>query len=161
MFFLISVFLLLLICLFSFDSFSFILLDFWIMLKKIIPILLLVYVIIFIFNFLISNKKILNFLKRWSYTRKLLFSVLFGILSSWPVYLWYWLLKQLQDVGLSLGHIATFSYARAIKLPMLPIMITYFWLKFSIIFILVLLVFSFIQSFFVDLFFNKILYLKQ
>ena len=105
---------------------------FYNMLIKILPVLLLVYFIIFWFNLIISNKRIVKFLKNGSYVKKLFLSVLFGILSSWPVYLWYWLLKQLQNVGLNLGHIASFSYARAIKLPMLPIMIGYFWLKFSI-----------------------------
>ena len=129
---------------------------FWDMLIQILPTLLLVYFIIFGFNLIISNKQIVNFLKKGSYIKKLIFSVLFGILSSWPIYLWYWLLKQLQNVGLSLGHIATFSYARAIKLPLIPIMISYFWLKFSIVFVLVLFVFSFIQALLVDFVFKRV-----
>ena len=113
---------------------------FWRMLIHMLPALLLVYFIIFGFNLIISNKKIVKFLAKGNYSKKLIFSVLFGILSSWPIYLWYWLLSQLQEAGLSLGHIATFSYARAIKLSMLPIMIGYFGFKFSIIFVLVLFV---------------------
>jgi len=155
-FFIISVFLILFVCLFDIDSFSLIVVDFWIILKKVIPTLFFVYVIIFVFNLLISNKRILIFLKKWNYSKKLLFSVIFGVLSSGPIYLWYWLLKQLNNVWLTLGHISTFSYARAIKLPLLPIMISYFGLKFSIIFIFVLLVFSFFQGIIVDYLFKKI-----
>ncbi len=155
-FFIISIFLLLFVVLFSFDYFFLIVADFWIILKKILPILFLVYAIIFIFNLLISNKRILDFLKKWNYAKKLLFSVVFGILSSGPIYLWYWLLKQLNNVWLTLGHVSTFSYARAIKLPLLPIMISYFGLKFSIIFIFVLLIFSFFQAIIVDYLFKKI-----
>jgi len=155
-FFIISVFLILFVCLFDIDSFSLIVVDFWIILKKVIPTLFFVYVIIFVFNLLISNKRILIFLKKWNYFKKLLFSVIFGVLSSGPIYLWYWLLKQLNNVWLTLGHISTFSYARAIKLPLLPIMISYFGLKFSIIFIFVLLVFSFFQGIIVDYLFKKI-----
>lgn len=125
---------------------------FYDMLIKILPTLLLVYFIIFGFNLIISNKKIVNFLEKGCYIKKLIFSVLFGILSSWPIYLWYGLLKQLQNAGLSLGHIATFSYARAIKIPLFPIMITYFGLKFSIIFVWVLFCFSFLQALFIDCF---------
>ncbi len=129
---------------------------FWNMLVQILPTLLLVYFIIFGFNLIISNKQIVNFLKKGSYIKKLIFSVVFGILSSWPIYLWYGLLKQLQNAGLSLGHIATFSYARAIKLPMLPIMIGYFGLKFSAIFVWVLFIFSFIQALLVDFLFKRV-----
>jgi uncharacterized membrane protein YraQ (UPF0718 family) len=144
-----------LFCLISFVLDSSSLIDiisvFWSMLIKILPTLLLVYFIIFGFNLIISNKKIVKFLEKGSYIKKLLFSVIFGILSSWPIYLRYGLLKQLQNVGLSLGHIATFSYARAIKLPLLPIMISYFGFKFSIIFVWVLFFFSFFQALIVDL----------
>ncbi len=154
---------LLIVCFLCFISFLFdqsslinIFFVFWDMLKQILPTLLLVYFIIFWFNLIISNKKIVSFLKQGSYIKKLIFSVVFGILSSWPIYLWYGLLKQLQNAGLSLGHIATFSYARAIKLPMLPIMIGYFGLKFSIIFVIVLFVFSFLQALIVDNIYNKI-----
>lgn len=129
---------------------------FWNMLIQMLPALLLVYLIIFGFNLIISNKKIVKFLAKGNYSKKLIFSVLFGILSSWPIYLWYWLLSQLQKAGLSLGHIATFSYARAIKLPMLPIMIGYFGFKFSIIFIWVLFVFSFMQALILDFLFNRL-----
>lgn len=148
------------LCLISFSinqgSLIDILTVFWNMLIQMLPALLLVYLIIFIFNLLISNKQIVKFLQKGNYIKKLIFSVFFWILSSGPIYLWYWLLKKLHSVGLSFGHIATFSYARAIKLPLIPIMITYFWLKFSIIFVLVLFVFSFMQALFIDFFFDRI-----
>jgi len=151
------VFVFLIIWLFNFRIFLIISADFWYMFVKILPVILLVYVIIFWFNLIISNKKIVQFLKKWSYTRKLILSVFFGILSSWPIYLWYWLLKQINDAWLTLWHISSFSYARAIKLPLLPIMIPYFWLKFSIIFFVVLFIFSFCQALIVDFIYNRII----
>jgi len=149
------VFVFLIVWLFNFRTFLVISFDFFDMFMRILPVILLVYIIIFWFNLIISNKKIVQFLKKWSYIRKLIFSVFFWILSSWPIYLWYWLLKQIKDAWLTLWHISSFSYARAIKLPLLPIMISYFGIKFSVLFFVILFVFSFVQALLVDLIYNR------
>jgi hypothetical protein len=75
-------------------------------------------------------------------------------LSSGPVYLWYPLLKQLKEKWLSQWHIATFIYARAIKIPLIPMMIVFFGLKYTIIFNLVLFVLALIIWVLIDFLWN-------
>lgn len=156
LFFLVVIFLYILTILFDSSSTLIILKTFWKMLVEILPILLLISLFIFLFNILVSNKKVTSYLKKGWYFKKIIFSVIFGIASSGPIYLWYWLLRDLHKIWLTLWHIAAFSYARAIKLPMLPIMIPYFGIKFSILFIVVLFFFSFVQWFIVDFLFERI-----
>ncbi len=113
-------------------------------LVKILPIIFLVYFLIFVFNLLIDKDFLKNFFEKWSRFKKLFFSIIGGILSSWPVYLWYPLLKNLKDKGLTYGHIAAFIYARAIKLPLLVMMISFFGIKYTIVFNLVIFVLAFV-----------------
>lgn len=127
----------------------------------ILPILWIIYLIIFLFGLVWSNKKFSHFLEHWNYGKKLLLSVLVGIISSWPIYLRYGFLKKLHSAGLSLGHITAFSYARAIKIPLFPMMIVYFGLKFTLIFSGVLFVLSFVQAFIIDFLNQKYSFFKK
>lgn len=54
-----------------------------------------------------------------------------GILSAGPIYLWYPLLADLQERGMRKAFSAAFLYNRAIKLPLLPVLIAYFGLLFA------------------------------
>lgn len=141
---------LILISVVDFSSIFIILKYFLNLLKNTIFILFVIYFIIFIFQLFIKNKVLLNFLEKGSYLKRLLVSIFIWILSSWPVYLWYGFLRSLYDKWLTLWHIASFSYARAIKIPLFPIMIMYFWVKYLFLFILFLLIFSFLQSLIFD-----------
>ena len=68
--------------------------------------------------------------------------------------MWYPFLKKLKDHGLNYGHIATFIYARAVKIPFLAVMIYYFGLKYTIIFNLVLIFLAIILGIVINLIFN-------
>jgi hypothetical protein len=72
------------------------------------------------------------------------------------MYLWYGFLKKLHKAGLTLGHITGFSYARAIKPPLFALMIHYFDLKYTLIFIGVLFAYSFVQCLLIDGIFKKV-----
>ena len=115
-----------------------------IFLKQILLILILVFVFMFILNFFIRKDNVQKLIKDSSSKKKYTFSVIWWILSSWPVYMWYPFLQELKKHWLSYGHIATFIYARAIKLWFIPVMAVYFWLKYTIIFNLVLIFISII-----------------
>ncbi len=123
---------------------------FTILIWTIFPVLILVYFLIFIFNLIIDKDYIKNFLKKWNYFSKLILSVVWGILSSWPVYLWYPLLKKFKQQWITDWHIASFIYARAIKIPLLLMMVSFFWLKYTLIFNLVVFVFAFIIWIIID-----------
>jgi uncharacterized membrane protein YraQ (UPF0718 family) len=81
-----------------------------------------------------------------------IFAILSGIISVGSVYIWYPLLKDLRKSGMSNKLIAVFIYNRSIKLHLLPVMILYFGLKFTLVLTMVTILFSLIVGFFVQKF---------
>ena len=122
----------------SLDFFSKILL-------KIIPIFLLVFVLMAITNYYITPEFIIKHFKEKG-IKKWFFIVIFGILSSGPIYMWYPFLADLKDKGLNYGLIACFLYNRAIKIPLLPFIILYFGIKYVLIISILLIIMSIIQG---------------
>ena len=57
------------------------------------------------------------------------------------------MLKELKERGVNYGFISTFLYNRAIKPALIPLMIYYFGLNFTIILTFVMIVMSVIQGF--------------
>ena len=49
-----------------------------------------------------------------------------------PAYAWYTLLAGLRDQGMRRALVAVFLYARAVKLPLLPIMVHYFGVAYTV-----------------------------
>ncbi len=106
---------------------------------KLLPTLVLVYVITFLFNlwgFKIGSLHARDLLHLW------LFSIVGGILSSGPIYMWYPLLSSLKEKGLKDRYIATFLYNRGVKLPLLPLMIQYFGIYYVSLITILMVVFS-------------------
>jgi len=56
-----------------------------------------------------------------------------GIVSHGSSYVWYPLLADLRRHGVRTGLIVAFLYARAVKIPWLPLMASYFGLGFTIV----------------------------
>lgn len=63
-----------------------------------------------------------------------------GTLSHGPIYVWYPFLSDLREKGVSNGKIATFLYARAVKIPLLAAMAFYFGLPFTVLFSALILI---------------------
>ncbi len=63
-----------------------------------------------------------------------LFALAAGTLSHGPVYAWYPFLSELKQKGVSNGKIATFLFARAVKIPLLAAMVFYFGFAFTLMF---------------------------
>ncbi len=106
---------------------------------RLIPVLVLVYVITFLFNLFIKPNTDLSVhdpIKLW------ISSIVGGILSSGPIYMWYPLLSSLKEKGLKDRYIATFLYNRGVKIPLLPLMVQYFGLPFVGLMTLLMVVFS-------------------
>jgi hypothetical protein len=60
-------------------------------------------------------------------------------------------MKDFHGKGISYGKIATFLYARGIKLAMLPALISYFGIKYTIVLTVYLIIFANIQGVLVDI----------
>ncbi|MCX5910196.1 MAG: permease, partial [Deltaproteobacteria bacterium] len=82
---------------------------------RIAPILLLVFVVMFLTNLFFEGNRIVNFLGRGSGFRGWMVAIGGGILSSGPIYMWYPLLSDLKEKGMEDALIAAFLYNRAIK----------------------------------------------
>jgi len=129
-----------------------------ILITQIIPILFIVFLFIFIFNLLIQNEKIIKKISNSNSFTKYIFIILFWIISTWPVYMWYPIIEKLQKHGLWYEHVATFIYSRAIKIPFFAIMIFYFWIKYTLLFNFTILIFAILIWVIINLFSNFIKY---
>ena len=121
----------------------------WLLLK-IAPILILVVLINALINIFIDPKKLSYHLSRDRGLKAWMVALVAGILSHGPMYAWYPLIEDLKKKGLRDALIATFFYARAVKLPILPLMIHYFGLKFTIVLNLYIVIGAVIQGIIVD-----------
>ncbi len=117
---------------------------------SILPILVLVFLLMFISNLFLSSKRITKILGHESGVKGYIFSVIFGILSSGPIYMWYPLLSDLRDKGVKNSLIVIFLYNRAVKIPILPMMIYYFGSLFVLILTIYMIIFSIINGLIVD-----------
>ncbi len=95
-------------------------------LYDILPVLALVIAMMTLTNYLLKPKQVARHLGAGSGAKGWLLASLAGIVSHGPIYVWYPLLQELQDKGMRPGLSATFLYNRAVKIPLLPVMIYYF-----------------------------------
>lgn len=113
------------------------------LLITILPSLLLVFLLLVITNYFITKKTIV---KHFQGKHGWLTAIIFGMLSSGPIYMWYPLLSDLKGKGLSNGFIATFLYNRSIKLPILPLMVSYFGIVYVVVLTFVMALTSLLQG---------------
>ena len=117
---------------------------------KIVPIFILVFVLMGIVNYYIDPKRLVKYFGEGSRKRNWLIAAIGGIISTGPIYMWYPLLNELQKHGVRNGFIAVFLYNRAIKPPLLPFLIFYFGVSFTVILTLVMIVTSIVQGVIVE-----------
>jgi len=113
---------------------------------SVIPIFILVLIIMIIVNYYITPKSVNKYLGKSSGLKRWLIAIIGGIISTGPIYMWYPMLKELKKKGVNYGFIATFLYNRAIKLPLIPMIIFYFGLTFTIILSIIMIIMSVIQG---------------
>lgn len=101
------------------------------MLLTLIPIFLLVIFFIGALNYFLNPQKVKKLFGKESGWKGWLLAVVFGIISHGSIYIWYPFLKQLREQGMRDGLLAAFLYNRAIKIPLLPVMVYYFGIKFA------------------------------
>ena len=112
------------------------------LIAKILPVLILIFVFMFLLELFFPVKKMASLLKKQKNIVLWGVSIFTGILSTGSIYLWYPILKELKDNGVQDEIIAVFIFNRAIKLQLLPMMIIYFGLKYVIILTVVMIVLS-------------------
>jgi len=112
------------------------------MFYKLLPILAVVFVLMFLTNLFVKPAWVKQHVGHGSGMKGYLIAIAGGILSMGPVYAWYGVLKDLQGQGMRRALIATFLYSRSVKIAMLPLMILYFGLGYTVILCSYLIIFS-------------------
>ncbi len=118
---------------------------------KIIPIIGLVIIFTSIINYFIKPKQLARHLNKDSGIKGWLWALLIGVISHGSMYLWYPMIDELRKKGMRNGLIATFFFARAIKIPFLPMMIHYFGYRFTILLSFYILLSALIQGWLMEI----------
>ena len=84
-------------------------------------------------NRLVKPRQITRHLGRESGVRGWFWALAAGVISHGPMYVWYPMLDDLRSHGLRNGLIGAFFASRAIKVPLLPMMIDYFGWTFTLV----------------------------
>jgi uncharacterized membrane protein YraQ (UPF0718 family) len=116
------------------------------LIERIAPILLIVFVVMFLTNLFFESKSISRFFGKGSGFRGWMVAIAGGIVSSGPIYMWYPLLSDLKEKGMRDSLIATFLYNRAIKIPLLPMMLHYFGWDFTLTLSIYMILFSVVNG---------------
>jgi len=116
------------------------------LLKQILPIFLLVYVVMLLTNYFVNNKTLRKWMGEEAGIKGWFISIVTGIISMGPIYMWYPLMKDLQAKGVKNKFLATFLYNRGIKLPWVPMLVIYFGWIYSIVLLLVMAILSIPQG---------------
>ena len=103
------------------------------MLLKLLPVLALVFGLLLLSHWWLDENRIRRNFGCEAGRRGWLMAVLAGMLSIGPVYPWYMLVADWRERGMSTGLAATFLYSRGIKLALLPLLVHYFGLAFTLI----------------------------
>ena len=122
----------------------------WEIVKTITPILLAVFFLMSLLNTFIDSKSISRHLGEQSGVRGWMIALVGGILSHGPAYVWYPMLSDLRDHGARDGLVVAFFYTRSIKLPWLPLMISYFGWAFTVVLTLLVIFSAWIQGLIVN-----------
>ncbi len=116
------------------------------MLVKIVPILLLVFVALFLVNLLLNPARIKKHLGQESGVKGWFYAVVGGILISGPPYVLYPMLGEFKKHGARNSLIAVFLYNRNVKIPFLPVMAYYFGLRYTVVVSLLIILFSLLNG---------------
>lgn len=109
---------------------------------SVLPALVIVFVLLLAADLLFDPKWVKRNLGREAGIKAWLLAAVGGVLASGPVYAWYALLGELRGKGMRPSLAAVFLCSRAIKLPLLPLMIHYFGTTYTLVLCFYLLGFS-------------------
>ena len=124
-------------------------------LLKILPIIVVVILFTGLLNYFLRPKQVASHLGHESGAMGWLWALAAGLVSHGPMYAWYPLLEDLRSHGMRDGLIVVFFTARAIKVPLLPMMIDYFGWAFTLVLSFYILIGALVQGRLLELFEQK------
>jgi uncharacterized membrane protein YraQ (UPF0718 family) len=119
-------------------------------LGRIAPALAIVYTVLFLMNLFVDTNLVMKLLGRRGGVVGWFVVIAAGILSAGPIYLWYPLLSDLREKGMRHALVATFLYNRAVKIPLLPVMIHYFGVKLVVVLTVLMVLLSVVDGMVVE-----------
>jgi uncharacterized membrane protein YraQ (UPF0718 family) len=123
-------------------------------LKKLSFVFVMVFVMMFLIDMFVDDKKISRYFNTAKGIRAYLIAMIAGVLSHGSSYAWYPLLQSLREKGVKDSLIITFLYARSIKIPWIPMMIAYLGTGFTVVLTIYIMIASLIQGLIVRKFFE-------
>jgi len=120
-------------------------------LQKIAPIFVVIFGMMILVNKFVTPQFVLTHIKDSSF-KSWFFIIVGGIVAMGPPYIWYSLLKTLEEKGIPQKMIVCFLYVKSISLPFFPVLILSFGLKYALTLSAVLIVAGIIQAFLVEKF---------
>ena len=117
----------------DFGIFSDSLKESWKMALKIAPVRQVVLFFMILFNYFVRPQRVRKYLGKGTGIKGYLLAVAGGVLSHGPIFVWYPFLKDMKGQGMSSGLIAVFLYNRAVKIPLLPLMVAYFGIGYTVL----------------------------
>jgi len=124
-------------------------------LEMILPIILVVFFLMALLNVSVDEKAVVKHVGEESGVKGWLIALIGGILSHGPGYVWYPLLQNLRDQGARDGLVVAFIYARAIKIPWIPLMVSYFGWAFTLVYTFYVVLGAYLQGVIVDILEDK------
>lgn len=115
-------------------------------LANILPIFAVVIAFTALLNHALQPKQIVKHLGDKSGAKGWLLALFAGVVSHGPMYAWYPMIEDLRSRGLRDGLVVVFFYARAVKLPLLPLMLDYFGAGFTLVLSLYILIGALLQG---------------
>lgn len=115
-------------------------------LLKILPIIAVVILFTAAINYFLRPKQVARHLGHESGLRAWLWALVAGVVSHGPMYAWYPMLEDLRSHGMRDGLIVVFFFSRAIKIPLLPMMVDYFGWGFTLVLSFYILTCALIQG---------------
>ncbi|MDD5086160.1 MAG: hypothetical protein PHV16_00220 [Candidatus Nanoarchaeia archaeon] len=120
------------------------------MIGNILPVLFLVFALMVITTYFMNKDYFTKNLEKYTGVKTWILSIGAGLISTGPIFMWYPLLKDFQNRGIKKRFIAAFLYSTAIKPALVPLLIVYFGIQYTIILIIVMVFTSIAQGLIVE-----------
>jgi uncharacterized membrane protein YraQ (UPF0718 family) len=117
-----------------------------VLLSRVWPAFALAFVLLFVLNVFSELGYVGRALEQLAGMKGWLIAILAGVASVGPAYAWYALLRELGKKGMRPSLMAVFLYSRAVKPPLLPVMVYYFGLGYVVMLMSYLLLFSVVNG---------------
>ncbi|PLX50855.1 MAG: permease [Desulfobulbaceae bacterium] len=125
---------------------------FFSMLRKVIPILALVFVVMLLVNIFLDPARIRRHLGKDSGLRGWFYAIVSGIVISGPPFVLYPMLGDLKRHGARNALLATMLYNRNVKVYFLPAIVYYFGLRYAVVLSVYIIVFSVLNGMLLEFF---------